>query len=360
MTAAPLLLALAVASQDPATPEAPPAPAAMFAEDAVDDALSRAVAYLLTKQKEDGRIEDAGHPTAMTALAVMALASVGHQPADPTPEGAGMRRALDYVLREDRATDAGYFGRPDGSKMYGHGIVTLMLTELLGMGGDADRDALIRARCERGIAVILDSQRVEKAARYRGGWRYEPGSRDSDLSVTVWQVMALRSAKNDGMDVPAAAIAEAVAYLRRSHASAAGPDGVPANPAAGFCYEPTGRSPTFPMTAAGLLAMQVCGQDADPRVPGAAEYLEARGPKWSEGWASYGLYYYAQGMHRRGGPDAEAAAARVRELLLPKQEQDGSWRAGNGRERGHGKVYATSLSVLSLSVRHHYLPIYQR
>ena len=39
------------------------------------------------------------------------------------------------------------------------------------------------------------------------------------------------------------------------------------------------------------------------------------------------------------------------------QRSDGSW-AGNGQE--HDPVYSTSLAILALSVRYHYLPIYQR
>ncbi len=136
-----------------APPLAPPAagpldlgePAAGEDDPQVDAAMERAVAYLLSQQKEDGSVTDKGHPTAMTALAVMALASVGTTPSDPTPEGTTMRQALDFVLREDRVEEDGYFGRKDGSRMYGHGIITLMLSEMLGMGADEAQDRLIRA-----------------------------------------------------------------------------------------------------------------------------------------------------------------------------------------------------------------------
>ena len=351
-----VVLAL-LACASPAFPQDDPA---AFSENEVDAAVDRGVAYLISQQREDGAILDRGHETAMTALAVMALASVGAQPVDPTPEGRAMARALAFVLREDRVDDAGYFGRKDNSRMYGHGIVTLMLAELLGMGADAAQDRLIHDRCERAIDVILAAQREPKSPQNRGGWRYEPGSKDSDLSVSVWQVMALRSAKNDGMPVPAAAIREAVDYLEASYASPVGRDGVPVKPASGFCYEPGRDNPTYAMTAAGLLAMQVCGEYDSPLVAGSADWLLANPPKWKERYCSYGTYYYAQGMYQRGGDHAETADALVRELLLDKQSADGSWTADNGSERGHGSVYATSLSVLSLSVKYHYLPIYQR
>ena len=39
---------------------------------------------------------------------------------------------------------------------------------------------------------------------------------------------------------------------------------------------------------------------------------------------------------------------------------DLSWEGKGGEERGGGKVYATAMAVLSLAVKNHFLPIYQR
>jgi len=50
----------------------------------------------------------------------------------------------------------------------------------------------------------------------------------------------------------------------------------------------------------------------------------------------------------------------VPKLLLDQQRGDGSWISRSGEEKNLGVVYATALAVLSLSVRYHYLPIYQR
>ena len=351
-----LFFAIAVPAQqlDPAGIEA------IYADDEVDAAVDRAVAALIKRQDAEGRIRDGGHETTMTALSVMALASVGIQPTDATPEGRAMTKALAFCLRDDRVNSLGYFGRIDGSRMYGHGIITLMLTEMLGMGVSDEQDRLIHDRTQNAIDVILSAQQVKKRSdRYRGGWRYEPTSSDADLSVSVWQVMALRSAKNDGLKVPAAAIEEAVEYLRRSYASRV-VNGVPQRPVDGFTYEPQGGRAKFTMTAAGLLAMQVCGEYDSPLVAGASDWLLAHPPRWRDSYCCYGTYYFAQGMYQRGGKYAEAGDRIVRKLLLDEQQPSGMWRAENGSERGHGQVYATTLSLLSLSVKYHYLPIYQR
>ncbi len=242
------------------TSTAPSEVAAVFQKDEVDLAMDRAIAWLQTKQREDGAILDRSHDTTMTALAIMSMASVGVQPGSSTPASQSMQRALTFVLKDDRVDANGYFGDRDGSRMYGHGIITLMLTEMLGMGVSEEQDRLIHDRCQKAIEVILSSQKTRKPVQARGGWRYTPAAADADLSVSVWQLMALRSAKNDGLNVPASAISDAVEYLKRSYASPLDRNGLPEKKASGFCYEPNRSNPTFTMTAYGLLSMHVCGE----------------------------------------------------------------------------------------------------
>ncbi|MEO2011886.1 MAG: prenyltransferase/squalene oxidase repeat-containing protein [Pirellulaceae bacterium] len=331
-----------------------------FQKDRTDLAVDKAVAFLVSKQKEGGAIFDRGHDTTMTALSIMAMAGVGVQPGDPSPEGRAMEKALSFVLHEDRQDGNGYYGAKDGSRMYGHGIITLMLTEMLGMSSNLEQDRQLHERCQKAIDLILTSQQHPKAVQFRGGWRYMPKSSDADLSVSVWQLMALRSAKNDELDVPASAINDAVAYLKRSYASPLDRNGIPDNRASGFCYTPGQTNPTFTMTAAGLLAMQVCGEYESPLVMGASDWLLEHPPKWTERFCSYGTYYYAQGMYQRGGKHSEAARQLVEAMLHEKQAKNGSWTAANSSEKNLGSVYATAMAVLSLSVKYHYLPIYQK
>ena len=84
-----------------------------FQKDEIDAGISKAISFLLTQQKPNGSITDRGHENAMTALAIMAMASVGHQPSDPTPEGIAMTRGLRFLLGEGRQDKSGYFGAAD-------------------------------------------------------------------------------------------------------------------------------------------------------------------------------------------------------------------------------------------------------
>tara|TARA_E500000178_G_scaffold94596_1_gene93572 strand:+ start:1825 stop:2925 length:1101 start_codon:yes stop_codon:yes gene_type:complete len=329
-----------------------------FKPDQVDKAIDKAMGFLMQKQRGDGAILDRGHDTTMTALSLMAMAAVGNQPINPNDKGRVMRKALDFVLQEDRQDENGYFGKKDNGRMYGHGIITLMLSEMLGMGMDDENDKLILKRCESAIGLILRSQAVTKSASHQGGWRYSPDSKDADLSVTIWQLMALRSAKNAGLKVPSTAIEEAIGYLRRSYWSSLDDQGQPVKKVSGFAYQPGGH-PDYATTAAGLLAMQVCGQYESPFVKGAADWLLENDPQKGKKFFFYGTYYFAQGMYQRGEEYSTTARDKVESLLLGMQKGSGSWQ-GTGSEAGHGEVYSTTMAILALAVKYHYLPIYQR
>lgn len=338
----------------------------------VKAAVDKAVGWLMRQQKTSGHIVDEksdskpkrgdlpSHSAAMTSLALMGLASVGHMPDDPSPEGQACGKALRFIVEGIEPDENGYLGRSDRSRMYGHGIITLMLAEMIGHAPDEITDKRMHSMIEGAIKLILRSQQVPKSEANRGGWRYEPSSSDSDISVSVWQVMALRAAKNAGFDVPKEAIDNAVAYIKRSYRVERDSNGNPKTDNAAFSYEPYGGRQTFSTTAAGLLSLQVCGQYEAPEVLGSANWLLKSPPEINEPWFFYGCYYYAQGMYQRGGDHAATARQKTEQTLIAAQGNDGSWYPRNGNEKSAGAVYATSLALLSLSVHHHFLPIYQK
>lgn len=334
-----------------------------FETDQTDGAIERATNFLLSQQDAaDGSISDTDKTqTALTALSVLALASAGHQADYPSREGRAMKRAIIFVLRPEHIDQNGFFGAFDKSQMYGQGIATLMLGEMLGQGLDEAMDRRIRERLEIAVQLILRSQQAPKANdRDIGGWRYQPNDPKSDISVSVWQIMALRSAKNAGIRVPTEAIDNALQYLRNVYDSSQDSRGNPLNRKAGFAYYGDRKHVNMATTAMGLLSLQLAGDFDSAYVKGSRDWLEANPPHWGQDWLFYGTYYYSQATYQLGGADAVKGFARVRKLLLPEQRADGSWEARNAYERGIGSVYATSLALLGLCVKNHYLPIYQR
>ena len=230
--------------------------------------------------------------------------------------------------------------------MYDHGISTLMLAEVAGMTSK-EHAARLRKVLERAVKLILTAQQVRKNRKEAGGWRYQHNSEDSDLSVTGWQLLALRAAKDIGCDVPIENIDLAVGYVKKC-----------AN-GRGFAYQP-GNGPTSTLTAAGILALQVCDHHNDAEVEDGIQFLQRQPLRYENSWFFYGAYYHAIGGYKYGGPDWERSKTLLFESLLKNQEPLGGWKALSNDERQQGQIYATSLGVLALTVEYGYLPIYQR
>ena len=311
-----------------------------------DQALDKAVAFLLSQQQPDASFGQK-FPVAMTALAVMALMSTGRTPDDPTC-GTAIRRGMNYVLSQMR--EDGYLGQADGSRMYGHGICTLMLAEAVGMTRDEVLERRLAEGCRRAVKVILAAQALSKGAA-QGGWRYEPNSTDSDLSLTGWNTMALRAAKNIGIDVPKAAIESAVKYIRGN-----------AHPNGGFGYVGPDDAPA--LRGIGLLALAACGAYDAPELAKTTARMLQDPPRWQGPWFYYRTYYAAVGMYQMGDEAWDRFYPLIDHALLGHQNADGSWSEPPGNNELSSyvptPVYSTAMATLALAVHHHLLPVYQR
>jgi len=185
----------------------------------VDQAVKKALAFLAKRLGSDETFaREVKGMNAVAGLAGMAFLSAGHTPGQG-PYGDVVNRCIDYIL----TTPKGYLGR--GGQMYGHGIATLFLCEVSGMV-DPKRQKKIDVLLPKALKVILTAQAVKKEARYAGGWRYTPTSPDSDLSVSGWNLMALRSARLNGAPVPAEAIKKAIEYVNRCNGTYQGGGGM--------------------------------------------------------------------------------------------------------------------------------------
>lgn len=311
----------------------------------VDEATDRALAWLARMQNPDGSWDTAsrGKNPGVASVAVMAFMAKGHLPGEGR-YGGTINRGIDYVLSTANPK-TGYIAQRSGGMMYGHGAGTLTLAEAVGMtkGG---RERRIREVLEKAVKLILQAQAIRRGKPVQqGGWRYSYASRDSDLSVTGWQLLALRAAKNAGADVPISAINEAVGYVKRS-----------ASRGGGFGYQPGGGT-NHARAGIGILSLEICGEHHSPEAVAAAEWLTRNPPRWPDRHFYYAVYYCSQGMFQRSGKYWEFYRPRLEALLLSLQKADSSWPDDGANA---GPVYPTAMSVMALSVKYHYLPIYQR
>jgi hypothetical protein len=222
--------------------------------------------------------------------------------------------------------------------MYEHGLATLALSEAWGM---SDREE-IRDTLKRSVDVILRAQCPT------GGWRYQPRPIDSDISVTVMQIVALASAKEAGIHVPSHVIEKALRYVKSLQVQNSG----------GFGYT-SPSSPGFARSSAGVMSLLMCGERNSKAVLAGLNYLKKLpDDKFQKNeFYFYGHYYAIQAMYQAGETYYQEWYPHVRDALLTKQRDDGSW-TGGGSESD--PCYATSMSILILGVPYRFLPIYQR
>lgn len=318
-------------------------------EKRVDAAIVRALEFLAREQRDSHAwvADSIGESTAATSLSIMAFLAAGHVPGEGQ-YGERINNGITWVLDHQEPNGMIVHKRSHGP-FYSHGISTLMLAEVVGMLDNEADAARCRKSLERGVRLILDAQNVPKSARHTGGWRYLPSSPDSDLSVTGWQLLALRAARNVGCDVPADAIDRAVAFVKRCNDEASG----------GFCYQP-GGGPTPTRTGTGILALEICGEHHTPEALRGSEFLQDNELRIEDPYFYYGAYYCHVGLFQIGGDHWDKWRDDFTDKLLEYQQPDGSWLANLGSERSAGKVYCTTMAVLALAVEYQYLPIYQR
>jgi len=348
--AAAAALAAAVITWAPANMHADKPSAALAKYDKpLEVAIGKALAYLAKNQQPDGSFKcPMPGNTAVTSVCVMAFLAKGHTPG-AGPYGKVIERGIDHVLKCQHANGllVSERGKSHGP-MYSHGTSTLMLSEVSGMV-DSERQARIDKALSKALRLILVAQKIKKHPPHAGGWRYQNTSGDSDISCTGWQLMALRSARNNGAPVPKEAIEEAVKYVLGLRC----PDG-------GFGYSSPG-SPGIARTGTALLCLELCGKHGDPVTKQAGDWIIKHLPLGNGGgFLYYALYYCSQGMFQLGGDYWQRWAGEMYETMIKRQRPDGSWPQGGGSEAPAGPCYSTAMGVLAMSVSYRQLPIYQR
>ena len=333
----------------------------------VDQSVDRGLAYLVTQQRKDGSFTapPTGQP-GVTALCVLAFLSRGHLPGEG-PHGRRIERAIDYVLTCQR--EDGHFSlvepEPqhvhDGASHagnYNHAIAGLMLGEVYGMTSSGQRKRL-KLAIPRGIDFMRKMQiRPKRNPEEKGGWRYirRRQSIDADLSVTSWQLMFMRSARNAEFEVPKEHIDDAMGYIRRCFDRRRGT----------FAYS-TSRQyniSTPGVIGGGIVSLSLGGEHqteiaqlAGKRVLSIsfARYNSRSFPY------HYGAYYCSQAMFQLGGEYWAGFYPSLSRALIKHQGQDGSWARENSLNGDYfGHCYTTPLAVLALTPAYQLLPIYQR
>lgn len=340
----------------------------------VDASVDRALRFLANAQQSDGSFAcpATGQPGA-TSLAVLAFLSKGHLPGHG-PYGDRLLRAIDYVLsKQSRGGMFSFYPAepfgpqpanwdyPRAHAFYNHAISGLMLTEVMG-SLDPERSERCHDAIERALACSRRYQNANKPdPRDNGGWRYMfiNNGVGSDLSVTAWQLMFFRSAKNAEFDVPKQHIDEAMAFVRRCYD--------PQVQRFRYSLAPNDYRFTRAMSGAGILSLSLGGEHNTPMAQTAATSLlrDSFASYNTDGGYErdeyhYSVYYCTLGMFQMGGEAWKNFYPPVVQVLLDHQQRDGGWEAESSSNYFFGRTPSTAFSIMALSIADQLVPIYQR
>ena len=338
-----------------------------------------------------------GHTKASTSIALLPFLGAGNTHLDgPYKEVVyrgleQLKTILDIELKELHPDNPDFVSTFSGD-LYGYGITALVMAEAFGMTGDPDLERYVNA-----LAVFL--------ARHQhplGGWRYELGQ-PGDITVTGWQVVALKSSQLAGAAVHSDIFRQADKFLDSltppAPLSRRGRAQVVANKIGGLNRDPTRyhylasfansttREPGECTSAVGLLCRLYTGWNSnDPRLlQGVNQLLQSN---THPALLLYRNFYLAQILLHIDHPAWEQWNRRNRDYLVQMQVTEttrmnqrnpafgsppceiGSWYLTNPngttknviRDRHlapAGRLAHTALAILTLEVYYRLLPIYK-
>ena len=313
-------------------------------DEKIEQAIARGRDFLVRTQNRDGSWRGSGgygvYPTAMTALAGMALLGSGSTPT----RGAHwrpVRKAVDYLVGAAQPDGLITALVEEGRSMYGHGFATMFLAQVYGMEEDRERQERLHRLLTKAVELIARAQ-----SSY-GGWYYTPDSNADEGSVTVTQMQALRACRSAGIAVPAKTVQSAVDYIKNS-----------ANPDGGIRYAARQGGPSRPaITAAAVAVLYWAGRYDDPMAERALRFALDALPVsgGGDGHHYYAQLYLAQACYQKGGETWTGYFSKMAPWLLGQQRSDGSWEGD-----GVGTTYGTAIALTILQLPYGLVPIYQR
>lgn len=291
--------------------------------------------WIASQQEADGSWRPSRHGGAdayrpgLTALATLALA----ESRDARHAAAAARGAAALL---DMQQPDGAFDAPGRAQLYNQALATRALFRVPA-AQSGTRRAVHLAALHRAVAYICGRQSSE------GGWDYEHNA-SGNTALTVWQVDVLAQARAAGMGDPEGNLRRGLRWLSQQ-ATASG----------AFGYRPASVSPRSgtTLTAMGAWAMLDAGADFAPLAAVGDEALRRVAEAAAETHLPTDLYRDLFLVRALQAGRCETVAAGVRTRIAARRvtagAQIGSWSPDDPWGRIGGRIYATSVAVLTLA-----------
>ena len=298
--------------------------------------------------RNEGKIES---PTAATGLALMSLLGAGYTH-EAGPYQLEIREGLTYLLSKMRVGPRGGNLTISGggkANMYAQAIATIALSEAYAM----TRDPALEQPVREAQKYICSAQN-----EFNGSWGYLAGQA-GDLTVTGWQITALKSCKLAGIPVDPEVWNKAHKFIE-STGNTGGLYGYkkPVN------LKLSARKRDYQVkttTAVGSLLQMYFGTPLESAsLRNSVNFLNKEGVSPTD---VYFNYYAMQVFRHYGGEDWKQWNAVAREHLVDTQDHSntharGSWYFPDKHGKVGGRLYTTAMAVMTLEVYYRYLPLY--
>jgi len=310
----------------------------------------RSLRWLMERQNADGSWSQT-QQVAMTGLALLTF--LAHGESTTSKEcGATVEKAMKYLTDRMNAA-SGFLGDAGGgqSGLYAHGIATYALSEAYGM----TKIPSLKPAMEKGLKIIIAGQQS------RGGWDYGFAKEARwDLSVSGWQIQALKAGFIAGADVPnlLEAIEKSINFAKKvAYANGR------------FGYSSAGQG-SWGMTGVGTLCLQLLGEGNSTEAKSGSKSINEDCPpiNWNDpnratpGFDTYGWYYLTQAMFHAGQSYWRKWNAQFSTEFLQNQKPDGHWEPPPSKKPAtteYDPIMNTCFCALSLQVYYRYLPTYK-
>ena len=330
-----------------------------------EEAVVKSLRWLQKQQNKDGSWGGGGqnYKCSMTGLAL--LAYLAHCETPLSEEfGDSVLKGISFLVDQGMKAPVLSLVPQMNEVSYDHAIATYALCETYAFCKQMDIPSI--SNLERVTVKAVD--RILDGQNNNGGWAYNYNTRagaHTDLSVTGWNVQALKAAQHGGIKPTKGeirtALRKAAMYCRKT----AMPDGL-------FSYQENGKEPRASLVGVGVLSLQMCGSGSDSAARKGLDWMLKSTNKpfnWKANNTTSNLYqhyYGVQAAMNRGGDVWTAYNRAFRDATLGAQASDGSF-APNGFPGPGGlvnsnggtindKIYRQCLATLMLEVYYRFLP----
>ncbi len=318
-----------------------------------EQAVESALQWLAEHQSDDGRWDSdgydedrgasAGHASldmdiAVTGVSLLCFLSAGHTHVADSPYRQIVQRGLTWLLSQ-QTPGGSLIGR---ESLYSHGVATMALAEALAMTDDRSLQQPVAAA----IQFIMSARDPEL-----GGWSHAP-SQPGNTAVLGWQIMALVSAHNAGINVPTEGFDEATRWLDLVQS---------AEEPGRYAYKP-GTPVSVEISAEAMFVRQLCSDTSDQsEMKATARYILENPPSWEVDANTYYWHFATLALFQHQGNAWQQWNNWIVDELLAHQvtrgAAAGSWPVADEWSQLGGRIYQTAICTLILETYYRYAPL---